>query len=87
MDTDAWVKLRWEKESRYYEAHLHQDLWGEWIVTRVWGRRGGRLGRVLHVPCPSRTDGMKLLRQIDHTRQRHGYRCVRIDGPYSVNSG
>jgi len=19
---------RWEKDTRYYEAHLHQDLWG-----------------------------------------------------------
>jgi len=77
---DGWAKLRWEKEGRYYEAHLHQDLWGDWVVTRVWGRRGQRLGQVKHVPCASREVGEAVLRHLDRTRRRRGYRLVRLEG-------
>jgi hypothetical protein len=41
---EEWVRLRWEKDTRYYEAHLHQDLWGGWVLTKVWGRRDSALG-------------------------------------------
>ncbi len=37
---------RWEKGTRYYEARLHPDLWGEWILTVGWGTRGTQLGQV-----------------------------------------
>lgn len=47
-----WEHRRWEKAQRYYEAHLHQDLWGGWVLTKVWGRSGTLLGRAVHVPCP-----------------------------------
>lgn len=30
-----WIRIRWEKGTRYYEVHLHQDLWGEWLLTRT----------------------------------------------------
>jgi len=23
-----WIRMRWEKATRYYEVHLHPDLWG-----------------------------------------------------------
>ena len=43
---NEWIRLRWERGTRYYEAHLHQDsVWGDWVFTQVWGRRGTELGR------------------------------------------
>ncbi|GAB4363789.1 MAG: WGR domain-containing protein [Methylohalobius sp. ZOD2] len=75
-----WIKLRWEKNSRYYEAHLHQDLWGDWVVTRVWGQRGGRLGRVMHVPCRSQEEGREMLRSLDRSRRRRGYERLLLKG-------
>jgi hypothetical protein len=37
-----WISLRWEKGTRYYEVYLHQDLWGDWVLTQVWGRHSLR---------------------------------------------
>ncbi|MBK8535206.1 MAG: hypothetical protein IPL59_08735 [Candidatus Competibacteraceae bacterium] len=38
----GWSRQRWEKGTRYYEARLHPDLWGDWMLTVGWG--GGALG-------------------------------------------
>jgi hypothetical protein len=32
---DKWISLRWERGTRYYEVYLHQDLWGDWVLT-LW---------------------------------------------------
>jgi hypothetical protein len=50
---DEWISLRWERGTRYYEVYLHQDLWGDWVLTQVWGRRGTELGRMVHTSCIS----------------------------------
>jgi predicted DNA-binding WGR domain protein len=71
--TVEWIRLRREKGTRYYEVHLHQDLWGEWVLTRVWGRRGTQLGRMVHNPCASYDDGCELLTAVQARRERRDY--------------
>lgn len=67
---------RWEKGTRYYETSLHQDLWGNWVVTRVWGRRGTAWGQVRHLPCGSYAEGLEMLTAIALQRRQHGYTGV-----------
>ena len=72
----AELRQRWQKGTRYYEVLLHQDLWGGWIVTRVWGRRGSPLGRVRHQPCGSYAEGLSQVRLAQQRRTRRGYATV-----------
>ena len=69
-------RLRWVKHTRYYEVLLHQDLWGGWIVTRIWGRRGSPLGRVRHQPCGSYAEGLSRVQQVQQRRTQRGYALV-----------
>lgn len=71
-----WSKHRWESDTRYYEVLLHQDLWHNWIVTRIWGGRNTRLGRFKSDPCASYQDGIKRLRGIHRRRLQRGYAPV-----------
>jgi predicted DNA-binding WGR domain protein len=64
---------RWEKDTRYYEVRVHQDLWKNWVVTRAWGQRGSKRGRMIHTPCTSYTDALDNLRKIEKKRQSHQY--------------
>ena len=57
----GWKRQRWEKGTRYYEARLHPDLWGDWILTVGWGRRGARLSQVRDRPCASYVEGLAML--------------------------
>lgn len=68
--------LRWETEKRYYLASLNRDLFGDWVVTRVWGGRSNRLGRISDVPVPDFLAGIDLLNQIAQQRKRRGYQQV-----------
>jgi hypothetical protein len=46
INVSTWLSLRFERETRYYQPHLEQDLWGAWILTRVNGRKNpGLAGR------------------------------------------
>ena len=72
----GWIRMRWEKPLRYYEAHLQQDLWGYWVLTCIWGRIGTALGRVVNVPCASYQEGLDKLSTVAKRRARHGYAVV-----------
>ena len=76
---EEWVRLRWEKDTRYYEAHLHQDLWGGWVLTKVWGRRGSALGRVVHSRCESYDEARMTLEAVQKRRGHRGYCQISIN--------
>jgi predicted DNA-binding WGR domain protein len=71
-----WEKYRWEKHPRYYEVLVHQDLWSNWVVTRIWGRRNTRLGRFKDEPCASYQEALERLRRINQRRLQRGYTPV-----------
>jgi len=76
FETSSWVALRWERATRYYRAHLEQDLWGHWIVTRVVGRSDGRRGRYMTTWVPSLEHGLITLGAIARRRHERGYRLT-----------
>jgi hypothetical protein len=38
VNVASWITLRWTRGTRYYRAHLEQDLWHGWSLTLVHGR-------------------------------------------------
>jgi predicted DNA-binding WGR domain protein len=71
-----WYHLRWHKGTRFYEAILQQDLWGEWVLTRRWGRRGAKTGKSMTMPCASYEQGLQLLEEVIERRAKRGYVAV-----------
>ena len=61
------------KKMRYYRILLSQDLFGDWVVTRVWGGIGKASGRIKHSPCSSYEDAITFIRNIAKIRIRRGY--------------
>ena len=71
-----WIQQRWEKGTRYYEVYLQQDLWGDWVLTRVWGGRGTALGQIRDMPCTGYSDGLTMLGEVEKRRKQRGYATV-----------
>jgi predicted DNA-binding WGR domain protein len=76
MATQEWIRRRWEKDTRYYEAHIQRDLWDGWTVTRVWGTRGAANGGTKREPAGSYADALSKLAAIGDRREKRGYRLV-----------
>jgi predicted DNA-binding WGR domain protein len=75
-DGSCELRRRWEKGPRFYEALVERDLFGDWVLTLVWGRRGSALGRVQHCPQPSVAAAHDAFHMAAQRRQRRGYARV-----------
>ena len=73
LDTDAWITLCWIRDTRYYRAHLEQDLWSGWVITPVNGRVNSPLGRVRSVPVPTIESALAELAAIAKRRRQRDY--------------
>ncbi|MBD8234735.1 hypothetical protein IFU02_002630 (plasmid) [Pantoea agglomerans] len=64
------ITWRWESATRWYEAELMCDLFGDWLVVRRWGGLySERYGTKTDV-VPDLLSGVALLFEIDQERQR-----------------
>ena len=70
--------LRWEREARFFVAHLQQDLLGDWVVTEAWGTRGQPDGRVRHRVVGDELEGLFRLHERARSHRAHGYREVTV---------
>jgi hypothetical protein len=80
INVSTWLSLRFERDTRYYQLHLEQDLWGAWILTRVNGRRDSRLGRALMTWPGSFESGLSALAESAKRRRLRGY-SLAANGP------
>ena len=70
-----WLASRWERDTRYYELHLRQDLFGDWVLTRVWGGKNTALGQIKHELCEDYAAGVARHAEAERVRVKRGYRA------------
>lgn len=68
--------IRWEKEQDYYLVHVHQDMFGDWLVTRVWGQTGTQYGGMKHTLVASPEEAATLVDDVRHIQESRGFRKV-----------
>ena len=71
---ERWKRRDWRKGSRYYSCELCQNLFGEWIIRRRWGRVTAKQGQSLENTCDSYEEGLERLRAVEKRRLQRGYR-------------
>jgi len=75
------ITARWHKDTRYYEIRIHPDLWGDWTLTRIWGRRGTKAGGMKCEPCKSYEDAIARFERLARIRARRGYQRISQTAP------
>ncbi len=72
----SWRRQDWCKGTRYYSCQLCQNLFGEWVVVRRWGRVSALRGQSREHLCHSYEEGLKLLVEIAKRRVQRGYEAA-----------
>jgi hypothetical protein len=64
---------RWESPHRYYVVKVHEDIFGEWVISVARGGRRNNLGATFTKPVGSKEAGERAVGRIDVVRRRRGY--------------
>ncbi|WP_245770440.1 hypothetical protein [Marinospirillum alkaliphilum] len=68
--------IRWEKDQDYYLVYVHQDMFGDWLVTRAWGLTGTQYGGLKHTLVGSPEEAAVLVDDVRHIQESRGFRKV-----------
>ncbi|MGB3768788.1 MAG: hypothetical protein WA947_19705 [Phormidesmis sp.] len=49
---ESWRPQDWCKDTRHYSIELKQNLFGQWVVMRCWGRKTALQGQSLEASLP-----------------------------------
>jgi predicted DNA-binding WGR domain protein len=70
---DKWKRQDWRKNSRHYSCEVRQNLFGQWVVLRRWGRVSALQGQSREVVCSRYEEGLKILEAVGRRRLQRGY--------------
>lgn len=72
------IQYRWEnpENQRYYRILFAPDLFGEWVITKIWGGLKNAGGGMKNVPCANYDEGIKLIAKIKDMRLKRGYQLI-----------
>ena len=78
---ESWQRRDWRKGTRHYSSELRQNLFGQWVVVRRWGRVSALKGQSLEHHCDSYDDGLQILGAIEKRRLQRGYHSCSFHCP------
>ena len=70
---DKWKRQDWHKGTRHYSCEMCQDLFGQWVVLRRWGRVTALQGQSLEQVCERYEEGLHVFEAVKKRRAKRGY--------------
>lgn len=64
-----------KRQMRFYVLTLGETLFGEWCLTREWGRIGTKGGQRMCHYTSLRAEAQDLMEAVSAQKQRRGYVC------------
>lgn len=72
---DKWKRQDWRKNTRHYSCEVRQNLFGQWVVLRRWGRVSAMRGQCIEVVCDRYEQGMEIFDAVQKRRAKRGYQA------------
>lgn len=70
---EKWKRQDWRKHSRHYSCELRQNLFGQWVLLRRWGRFTAFQGQSRENICGRYEDGLEKFEAVARRRAKRGY--------------
>ncbi len=68
-----WKRQDWHKGTRHYSCEVRQNLFGQWVVLRRWGRVSAMQGQCIEHPCDHYEQGLEIFYAVEKRREKRGY--------------
>ncbi|KPQ32343.1 MAG: WGR domain [Phormidesmis priestleyi Ana] len=72
---EKWKRQDWRKNTRHYSCEVRQNLFGQWVVLRRWGRVSAKQGQSLEQVCDGYEEGLQIFEAVTKRRAKRGYRA------------
>ena len=70
---DKWKRQDWRKNTRHYSCEVRQNLFGQWVVLRRWGRVSAKQGQSREHLCDRYEEGLDIFETVVRRRAKRGY--------------
>ncbi len=70
---EKWKRQDWRKNTRHYSCEVRQNLFGQWVVLRRWGRVSAMRGQCIEVVCDRYEQGLEIFEAVGKRRMKRGY--------------
>ncbi len=70
---DKWKRQDWRKNTRHYSCEIRQNLFGQWVVLRRWGRVSAMQGQCVEVVCGRYEQCTEIFDAVAKRREKRGY--------------
>ena len=70
---EKWKRQDWRKQTRHYSCEVRQNLFGQWVVLRRWGRVSASRGQSIEVVCDRYEQGLEIFEAVEKRRAKRGY--------------
>lgn len=72
----AWQIARFEKDTRYFELCLQQDLLSDWTIVATNGRKKSKLGQSRTIAFSNYAQALEQFTFMAGVRHKRGYHCT-----------
>ena len=73
LTNSTWQMARFEKDTRYYEIYLQQDLLNDWVIVATNGRKKSKLGQCRTIAFSNYNDASLQFHDMTCARYKRGY--------------
>jgi predicted DNA-binding WGR domain protein len=70
---DKWKRQDWRKNTRHYSCEVRQNLFGQWVVLRRWGRISALQGQSIEEVCDHYEQCAEMFDAVAKRREKRGY--------------
>jgi len=70
---EKWKRQGWRKQTRHYSCEVRQNLFGQWVVIRRWGRVSAVQGQCIEEVCDRYEEGVETFKAVAKQRAKRGY--------------
>ena len=73
IELEKWIRYDFESEEKYYIIMLQQDIFHEWVITKVYGEKNDKQDNYIVESCYSYEDVKNKIEAIKKIRKQHKY--------------